>query len=114
MLKSNARVRGSKDIVQKVMLDKNALFADALNGFICKGEQVIKTDMLTDTNTTSYYKANGEIHGQDRDVVRLQTIGDKKVIILLVGIENQKKFGTAAGTCLETLSCRSCSRKCGS
>ena len=91
MSKSTLTVRGSKDIVQKVMLDKNEIFADVLNGFIFNGEQVIKPDMLTDTNTTSYYKANGEIHGQDRDVAKLLTIGDKKVVILLVGIENQTR-----------------------
>ena len=54
MSKSTLTVRGSKDIVQKVMLDKNEIFADVLNGFIFNGEQVIKPDMLTDTNTTSY------------------------------------------------------------
>ena len=67
MSKSTLTARGSKDIVQKVMLGKNEIFADVLNGFIFKGQQVIKPDMLTDTNTTSYYKANGEIHGQDQD-----------------------------------------------
>ena len=91
MSKSTLTVHGSKDIVQKVMLDKNEIFADVLNGFIFNGQQVIKPDMLTDTNTNSYYKANGEFHGQDRDVAKLLTIGDKKIVILLVGIENQTR-----------------------
>lgn len=62
-----------------------------LNGFIFNGKQVIKPEMLADTNTSSYYKANGEIHGQDRDVAKLLTIDKTKVIISLVGIENQTR-----------------------
>ncbi|WP_201335859.1 hypothetical protein, partial [Lactobacillus nasalidis] len=61
MTKIAATVRGSKDVVQKVLLDKNEIFADVLNGFIFNGKQIIKPDMLADTNTTSYYKANGEV-----------------------------------------------------
>ncbi|WP_201336289.1 Rpn family recombination-promoting nuclease/putative transposase, partial [Lactobacillus nasalidis] len=91
MTKTTASVRGSKDVVQKVLLDKNEIFADVLNGFIFNGKQIIKPDMLADTNTTSYYKANGEVHGQDRDVAKLLTIGKKKIVISLVGIENQTR-----------------------
>ena len=85
------RTHGSNDMAQKTLLGKNEIFADVLNGFIFKGKQVIKAEMLQDTNTTSIYKADGKIHSQDRDVAKLLTIGSKKVVILLVGIENQTR-----------------------
>ena len=82
---------GTNDLVEKILLDKNEVFADVLNGFIFNGQQVIKPEMLANTNTLSYYKANGKIHGQNRDVAKLLTIGKKKVVISLVGIENQTR-----------------------
>ncbi|MEE8857650.1 MAG: Rpn family recombination-promoting nuclease/putative transposase [Lactobacillus sp.] len=91
MSKANSAVCGSKDVIQKILLDKNEVFADVLNGFIFNGKRVIKPEMLADTNTSSYYKANGEIHGQDRDVAKLLTIDKTKVVISLVGIENQTR-----------------------
>ena len=89
--KHSNQPHGTNDLVEKILLDKNEVFADVLNGFIFNGQQVIKPKMLTNTNTLSYYKANGKIHSQDRDVAKLLTIGKKKVVISLVGIENQTR-----------------------
>ncbi|MCT3509256.1 hypothetical protein [Lactobacillus delbrueckii] len=54
---------GADDLVEKILLDKNEVFADVLNCFTFNGQQVIKPKMLANTNTLSYYKANGKIHG---------------------------------------------------
>ena len=89
--RNSQQTHGTNDLVEKVLLDKNEVFADVLNGFIFNGQQVIKPKMLANTNTLSYYKANGKIHGQNRDVAKLLTIGKKKVVISLVGIENQTR-----------------------
>ena len=89
--RNSQQTHGTNDLVEKVLLDKNEIFADVLNGFIFNGQQVIKPEMLANTNTLSYYKANGKIHSQDRDVAKLLTIGKKKVVISLVGIENQTR-----------------------
>lgn len=89
--KHSNQPHGTNDLVEKILLDKNEVFADVLNGFIFNGQQVIKPKMLANTNTLSYYKANGKIHSQDRDVAKLLTIGKKKVVISLVGIENQTR-----------------------
>ena len=89
--RNSQQSHGTNDLVEKVLLDKNEIFADVLNGFIFNGKQVIKPEMLANTNTLSYYKANGKIHSQDRDVAKLLTIGKKKVVISLVGIENQTR-----------------------
>ena len=51
--KHSNQPHGTNDLVEKILLDKNEVFADVLNGFIFNGQQVIKPKMLANTNTLS-------------------------------------------------------------
>lgn len=55
-----------KDITEKVLADYNDVFADIMNGFLFRGEQVISPDDLETTKDKSQYKADGKIHEQER------------------------------------------------
>ena len=57
---------GEKDITEKTLASYNDVFADIVNGLLFNGRPVIDPDDLSDAAPYSMYKADGQIHGQDR------------------------------------------------
>ena len=63
-------------------------FADFVNGIMFDGKDIVKEDELVDLSGWSHYKGDDSKHRfQDRDVVKLWK--KEKVVISLIGIENQ-------------------------
>ncbi len=76
-----------KDITEKTLEAYNDVFADIINVFMFNGRQVIKEKELTDARARSYYKADGRIREQERDVAKYWRRSKFKIAML--GIENQ-------------------------
>ena len=72
---------GQKDTTEKLLMDYNDVFADIVNGLLCKGEQVAQP--------ISQYKVDGKIHEMERDVCKYWKPGN--VRIALYGLENQTR-----------------------
>ena len=66
---------GEKDITEKTLEAYDDVFADIINGLLFRGEPIVKEEALIDAQSFSMYKADGEMHGQDRDVSKYWTIG---------------------------------------
>ena len=84
-----------KDITEKVLEDFNDVFADIVNGLLFQGEQVIQEHELMAAQPVSMYKADGNIHEQERDVSKywIKRQDEKvNVRIAFLGIENQTKY----------------------
>ena len=80
---------GQKDITEKLLMDYNDVFADIVNGLLCKGEQVIQPCDLGISQPISQYKADGRVHEMERDVSKYWKRGN--VRIALYGLENQTR-----------------------
>lgn len=81
---------GKKDISQKTLLAHNDVFADIVNVLLFDGEQVVKAQSLTDSQTFSQYKASGDtLHSQERDVAKNWNEGT--FCLSMFGFENQTK-----------------------
>lgn len=80
---------GERDITEKLLMDYNDVFADIVNGLLCKGEQVIQPNDLVTSQPISQYKADGKIHEMERDISKYWKPG--AVRIALYGLENQTK-----------------------
>ena len=77
-----------KDDVQKTLESYNDVFADIVNVLLFDGKRVIKEKDLTDAQKSSYYKmADGEVHGQERDVAKYWNNGE--IRLSFIGLENQ-------------------------
>ena len=82
-----------KDIMERHLASYNDVFADIVNGclFILGGGQAfraVQPDELQDSQArTLYTPANGGIHEQERDVVKLWKRSN--TILCLMGLENQ-------------------------
>ena len=48
---------GQKDTTEKLLMDYNDVFADVVNGLLCKGEQVVQPCDLVMSQPISQYKA---------------------------------------------------------
>ena len=59
---------GSKDITEKHLEALNDVFADIVNVLLFKGERLMKEDELEADTKDSQFKADGELHEQERDV----------------------------------------------
>lgn len=77
------------DANEKILADYNDVFADIMNVFLFGGKQVIKEDQLENSKDRSQYKADGELHQQERDVSKFYN--DKEIRIAFLGIEHQNK-----------------------
>ena len=84
---------GEKDVTEKLLEDYEDVFADIVNGVIFKGEQRVKPESLRESAVRSQYKADGEMHEQERDIAKYWT--DSEVDIALYGLENQTKVDRA-------------------
>jgi len=84
-----------KDITEKTLESFNDVFADIINGLLFNGEQVLRQEALIDAQTFSMYKANGELHRQDRDVAKywVDQHGEQITVRLaFLGFENQSSY----------------------
>ena len=78
---------GTKDITEKHLEELNDVFADIVNVLLFNGERLVKEkDLETDTARTMF-KADGQIHEQERDVSKFWKNGEIRISIL--GLENQ-------------------------
>ena len=77
-----------KDDVQKTLESYNDVFADIVNVLLFNGRRIVKEKDLTDAQESSYYKmADGEVHGQERDVAKYWNNGE--IRLSFIGLENQ-------------------------
>ena len=81
-----------KDISERFLTSYNDVFADIVNGcFAILGDgrpfRRVEPDELQDTGARTMYKADGELHEQERDVAKLWRAGG--AVICLMGLENQ-------------------------
>ncbi|MBQ9211392.1 MAG: Rpn family recombination-promoting nuclease/putative transposase [Clostridia bacterium] len=78
---------GSKDIVEKTLEGYNDVFADIVNVLLFGGKQLVNPDDLEDQLPRSVYKADGNIHEMERDVVKRWK--KRNIRIACIGMENQ-------------------------
>lgn len=78
---------GEKDIIEKHLEAWNDVFADIVNVLLFKGKRLIKENELEADTKDSMFKADGEIHEQERDVSKFWKNGEIRISIL--GFENQ-------------------------
>ena len=77
------------DSNEKILVDYNDVFADIMNVFLYNGERVIKEEDLENSKDRSQYKADGELHEQERDVSKFYNGNEMRIAFL--GIEHQNK-----------------------
>ena len=78
-----------KDIAEKNLEAWNDVFADIVNVLLFDGERLMKEDELEADTKDSMFKADGELHEQERDVSKFWKNGEIRISIL--GFENQTK-----------------------
>ncbi len=83
------KIMGGKDIAQKNLEDWNDVFADIVNVLLFNGENVVKEEDLEADTLNSQFKADDELHEQERDVSKIWKNGEIRISIL--GFENQTK-----------------------
>ena len=77
-----------KDITEKKLLSYNDVFADIINGTIFEGQEIVRSEDLTDANPVTQFKDDKNTHREQiRDVAKLWE--KKGVIFSFIGIENQ-------------------------
>ena len=77
-----------KDITEKKLLSYNDVFADIINGTIFEGQEIVRSEELTDANPVTQFKDDKNTHREQiRDVAKLWE--KKGVIFSFIGIENQ-------------------------
>lgn len=77
-----------KDITEKKLLSYNDVFADVINGTIFEGQEIVRSEELTDANPVTQFKDDKNAHREQiRDVAKLWE--KKGVIFSFIGIENQ-------------------------
>ena len=86
---------GDKDITEKQLEAYNDVFADIVNGLMFRGEQVVNENALTDAQPFSMYKADGNLHEQERDVAKYcerEEDSSVRVRLAFFGMENQTDY----------------------
>ena len=78
---------GEKDITEKHLEAWNDVFADIVNVLLFNGKRLINENDLEADTKDSMFKADGEIHEQERDVSKFWKNGEIRISIL--GFENQ-------------------------
>lgn len=70
---------GVKDIAEKNLEEFNDVFADIVNVLLFNGNQLVQENELeTDTKDTMF-KADGELHEQERDVSKIWKNGEIRI-----------------------------------
>lgn len=80
---------GQQDMTEKVLESYNDVFADIVNVLLFNGKRLIGEDELSVDEPHSFYKANGVLHEQERDVSKLWQ--RENIRLAIVGLENQTK-----------------------
>ena len=86
---------GEKNITEKTLVSFNDVFSDIVNGLLFDGRPVVDPDALSDAASYSMYKADGNIHEQERDVSKfLKTAGntEQEIRIAFLGFEHQTRY----------------------
>lgn len=78
---------GTKDITEKNLEAWNDVFADIVNVLLFNGQRLMKEEDLEADTKDSMFKADNEIHEQERDVSKFWKNGEIRISIL--GFENQ-------------------------
>ena len=78
---------GAKDITEKNLEAWNDVFADIVNVLLFNGQRLVKEKELEADTKDSMFKADGQIHEQERDVSKFWKNGEIRISIL--GFENQ-------------------------
>jgi hypothetical protein len=78
---------GEKDITEKMLADYNDVFADIVNGLLFNGRNVVDENGLVNVKDKSQYKADGEVHEEERDVAKRYE--KAHVHIAIFGLEHQ-------------------------
>ena len=76
-----------KDITERHLESYNDVFADVVNVLLFGGERRVKPEDLKDTRARTFYKTDGKLHEQERDVSKLWV--SEGAVISLIGFENQ-------------------------
>ena len=76
-----------KDITERHLESYNDVFADVVNVLLFDGKRRVKPEDLKDTRARTFYKADGKLHVQERDVSKLWV--SEGAVISLIGFENQ-------------------------
>ena len=86
----------NKDIIEKILLGFNDVFADVVNGAVFDGKDVVKSEELSDVSPVTQFKDDESIHREQiRDVAKLWE--KKGVIFSFIGIENQTNYKSQIG-----------------
>ncbi len=83
---------GQKDLSEKILFDYEDIFADIINGYFFKGNQVVAPARLKPTGVHSQYKADDrKLHEQERDVAKVWVNENNNIAVKLAvwGLENQ-------------------------
>ena len=80
---------GKKDIAEKNLEAWNDVFADIVNVLLFRGKRLVMENELESDTTVSQFKADGELHQQERDVSKIWKNGEIRISIL--GFENQTR-----------------------
>ncbi len=59
-----------KDIAEKKLEEYDDVFADIINALVFGGRQAVLPGDLADAAPYSQYKADGQLHAQERDVAK--------------------------------------------
>ena len=78
---------GEKDIAEKNLEALNDVFADIVNVLLFNGNRLMKENELEADTKDSQFKADGQLHEQERDVSKLWKNGEVRISI--IGFENQ-------------------------
>ena len=76
-----------RDMTEKHLEGYNDVFADVVNVLLFDGERRVKPEDLKDTRARTFYKTDGKLHEQERDVSKLWV--SEGAVISLIGFENQ-------------------------
>ena len=76
-----------RDMTEKHLEGYNDVFADVVNVLLFDGKRRVKPEDLKDTRARTFYKTDGKLHEQERDVSKLWV--SEGAVISLIGFENQ-------------------------
>ncbi len=76
-------------MTERYLESYNDVFADIVNVLLFAGEKKVKPEELASDGTRTIYKAEGNLHEQDRDIAKYWAHG--KTTFCLLGFENQTK-----------------------
>ena len=79
----------TKDILEKTLEAFNDVFSDICNGLLFQGRPIITPPSLSDAQPYSFYKADGRVRSQERNVAKYWK--NLTFRIALFGFENQTK-----------------------